>query len=45
MILFQETVKKWVCMFTCLKLRAVNVELVDGVDSQVCLDAVSDFLQ
>ena len=41
---FRKTVKKWVCWFTCLSVRAVHLELVDGQDLQAYLDAVYRFV-
>ena len=41
--MFLRTVKKWVCLFTCLSVREVHLELVDSLDTTSCLDAVHRF--
>ena len=35
--MFRRTVKKWVCLFTCLSVRAVHLELVDSLDTSACI--------
>ena len=42
--MFRRTVQKWVCLFTCLSVRAVHLELVDSLDTNSCLDAVHRFI-
>ena len=33
----------WVCLFTCFSTRAVHLEIVLSLDSQICLDAIQRF--
>ena len=42
--IFRRTVKKWVCLFTCLSVRAVHLKLVDFLDTASYLDAVHRFI-
>ena len=42
--MFRRTVKKWVCLFTCLSVPAVHLELVDSLDTPSCLDPVHRFI-
>ena len=42
--IFRRTVKKWVCLFTCLSVRAVHLKLVDILDTASYLDAVHRFI-
>ena len=41
--MFRRTVKKWVCLFTCLSVRALHLEIVDSLDTSACIDAVHRF--
>ena len=36
----QKSVKKWVCLFTCLSTRGINLQNVSSLDMQSCLDAI-----
>ena len=42
--LFRRTVKKRICLFTCLSVRAVHMKTVQSLDTQSCLDAVHRFI-
>ena len=42
--LIRRTVKRWICPFTCLSIRAVYMEIVQSLDTQSCLDAVHRFI-
>ncbi|XP_075263346.1 uncharacterized protein LOC142354894, partial [Convolutriloba macropyga] len=42
--MFRRTIKKWVCLFTCLSVRAVHLELVDSLDTEACIGAVHRFM-
>ena len=42
--MFRRTMKKWVCLFTCLSVRAVHLELVDSLDTEACIGAVHRFI-
>ena len=41
----EETHKKvWVCLFTCITIRAVHLELVDSLSAEQCLMAIRRFI-
>ena len=42
--MFRRTIKKWVCLYTCLSVRAVHLELVDSLDTKACIGAVLGFI-
>ena len=42
--LFRRTVKRWICLFTSLSVRAVHMKIVQSLDTQSCLDAVHRFI-
>ena len=41
--MFRKTVKRWICLFTCLSVRAVHLDVVHSLDTQSCLDAIYRF--
>ena len=42
--IFWRTVKRGICLFTCLSVRALHLEIVQPLDTQSCLDAVLCFI-
>ena len=41
---FWRTVKRWICLFMCLTVRAVQMEIVQSLDTKFFLDAVHRFI-
>ena len=39
----RRPVKHWCCLFTCLVTRAVHIEVVNGLDIDACLMAITRF--
>ena len=39
-----SVVKMWICLFTCLAVRAVHLEMVKGLSAEVFLDCVRRFI-
>ena len=40
----RKTLKRWVCVLTCLSTRAINLEMVYSLDTDSCLSAVLRFI-
>ncbi|XP_062700972.1 uncharacterized protein LOC115254910 [Aedes albopictus] len=36
--------KRWICLFTCLAIRAIHLEVVDSLTTQSCLMAIRRFI-
>ena len=36
--------KLWCCLFTCLTMRAVRIEVVPKLDTDSCLNAIMQFI-
>ena len=40
----RRPVKHWCCLFTCLVTRAVHIEVVNGLDTDACMMAITRFM-
>ena len=40
----QKTVKYWCSLYTCLTIRAVQIEVVDELDTDACMMAITRFI-
>ena len=40
----RRTKKIWCCLFTCLRTRSVHIEVVQSLDTELCLAAVTGFI-
>ena len=41
----RRTMKRWCCIFTCLTTRAVHIKVVQSLDTESCLAAVTRFIE
>ena len=40
----RKTIEHWCCLFTCLTTQAVHIEVVDGLDTDACMMAITRFM-
>ena len=41
----RKIIKYWCCLFTCFTTRAVEIEVVEGLDTDACLVAFTGFME